>query len=84
MDLPNLIAKHEQRNLSTPQLIKQYLQSSLDIKMHGIPSMPALHSNNLFSALETSNIEKYEILVNEPLHDISKHIIQQELPHNVG
>ena len=34
----------------------------------------------------TSNLKKYEILVNEPLHDISNHIknIQQELPHHVG
>ena len=36
LGLPNLIAEHQQRNLSTPQLTKQYLQSSLDIEMHGI------------------------------------------------
>ena len=36
LDLPNLVAEHQQRNLSTPQLTKQYLQSSLDIEMHGI------------------------------------------------
>ena len=48
--------------------------------------MPALLFNNPFSSLETSNLKKYEILVNEPLHDISNHIknIQQELPHHVG
>ena len=54
--------------------------------MHGIRRMPALLLNNPFSSLETSNLKKYEILVNEPLHDISNHIknIQQELPHHVG
>ena len=54
--------------------------------MHGIRRMPALLLNNPFSSLETSNLKKYEILVNEPLHDISSHIknIQQELPHHVG
>ena len=36
LGLPNLIAEHQQRNLSTPQLTMQYLQSSLDIEMHGI------------------------------------------------
>ena len=36
LGLPNMIAEHQQRNLSTPQLTKQYLQSSLDIEMHGI------------------------------------------------
>ena len=67
-------------------MTKQYLQSLLDIEMHGIRRMPALLLNNPFSSLETSNLKKYEILVNEPLHDISNHIknIQQELPHHVG
>ena len=36
LELPNLIAEHQQRNLTTPQLTKQHLQSSLDIEMHGI------------------------------------------------
>ena len=48
--------------------------------------MPAVLFNNPFSSLQTSNLKKYEILVNEPLHDISDHIknIQQELPHHAG
>ena len=53
LDLPNLTAEHQQRNLSTPQLTKQYLHSSLDIEMHGIQRMPALLFNNPFSSLET-------------------------------
>ena len=86
LDLPNLIAEHQQRNLGTPQLTKQYLRSSLDIEMHGIQRMPAFLFKNPFSCLETSNLIKYEILVNEPLHDISNHIknSQLELPHHVG
>ena len=86
LDLPNLIDEHQQRNLSTPQLMKQHLQSSLDIEMHGIQSMPDLLFNNPLSSLKTSNLTKYEILVNEPLHDISNHMknIQQEVPHHVG
>ena len=86
LDLPNLIAEHQQSNLSTPQLTKQYLQSSLAIKMHGIQRKPALLFNNPFSSLESSNLKKYEILVNKTLRDISKNIknIQQELPHHVG
>ena len=42
LDLPNLIAKHKQRNLTTPQLTKQHLQSSLAIEMHGIQYMPSV------------------------------------------
>ena len=53
--------------------------------MHGIQRMPALLFPKSFAKLEDINLERYEILINEPLHDISNHIknIQQEIPHHV-
>ena len=40
---------------------------------------------NYLQKLEDINLEKYEILIKEPLHDISNHIetIQQEIPYHV-
>ena len=42
--------------------------------MHGIQRMPPLLFPKPFAKLEDINLEKYEILINEPLDDISNHI----------
>ena len=53
--------------------------------MHGIQRMPALLSSPAFAQLDSIYLDKYRILVNEPLHDISNHIknLQHEIPHHV-
>ena len=45
--------------------------------------MPALLSSAAFAQLDSIYLDKYRILVNEPLHDISNHIknLQHEIPH---
>ena len=47
--------------------------------------MPALFFNTPFASPDEINLIRYEILINEPLHDISNHMknIQEELPHHV-
>ena len=78
------------------QLTKRGIKYPLDAKladmkdmladeMHGIQRLPALlfyHPEISFSA---AKLNFYEILNNEPLHDISNHIknIHEELPHLV-
>ena len=41
--------------------------------MLGIQRLPALLSDNALKTLEEVGLEQYEILNNEPLHDISHH-----------
>ena len=47
--------------------------------------MPALLFRKPFAKLEGINLERYEILINEPLHGISNHIknIQREIAYHV-
>ena len=53
--------------------------------MHGIQRMPALLFSAPFAQLDSIYLDKYRILVNEALHDISNHIknLQHEIPHHV-
>ena len=85
LSLPELMDEHQQHKIQSPSLNKQSLQASLDMTMHGIQRMPALLFPKPFAKLEDLNLERYEILINEPLHDISNHIknIQQEIPYHV-
>ena len=85
LDLADLIDEHQQRNIPTKTLTKQYLRTSLNMKMHGIQRMPALFFNTPIASPNEINLSRYEILINEPLHDISNHIknIQEELLHHV-
>ena len=64
---------------------KQELQAKLDMELHGIQRVPALlvHTPNV--ALKNLNLENYEILPAEPLHDVGHHIenVLTELPHHL-
>ena len=61
------------------------LKSKLANEIHGIQRLPALMYNNPSSSLTKNYLRKYEILCNEPLHDISNHIknLYKELPWHV-
>ena len=85
MSLPEIIDERQQRKIQSLSLNKQSLQTSLDMEMHGIQRMPVLLFPKPFAKLADINLDKYEILINEPLHDISNHIknIQQEIPYYV-
>ena len=85
MSLPELTDEHQRHKIETPSLNKQSLQTSFDMEMHGIQRMPDILFPKPFAKLEDINLKKYEILINEPLHDISNHIknMQQEIPYHV-
>ena len=53
--------------------------------MHGIQRLPALWYDCLNHSMEELNLSHYEILSNEPLHDVSNYIktIYQELPSHM-
>ena len=53
--------------------------------MHGIQRLPAVLFNNHALALKDINLENYEILKNEPLHDVSNKIkyLYEEMPNHV-
>ena len=69
---------------STNQKVKD-LQAIFESEMHGIQRLPALLFYNPLTPLSDLNLTDYEILANEPLHDISNHIknIQDEIPYHV-
>ena len=85
LDLPALIDEYQQRNIKTSSPTKQSLQVSLEPKTHGIQQMSAFLFTASFAQLDNRYLDQYEILVNEPLHDISNYIkkLQHEIPHHV-
>ena len=85
MSLPEIIDERQQRKIQSLSLNKQSLQTSLDMEMHGIQGMLVFLFPKSFAKLEDINLDKYEILINEPLHDISNHIknIQQQIRYYV-
>ena len=60
------------------------LKELLEYEMHGIQRLPALMFTKPRYTLEELNLSRYEILSNEPLHDVSNHVknIYSELPHH--
>ena len=62
----------QRRIIFTCQSTTKELQGLLDCEMHGIQELPAVLFNNLALTLKDINMENYEILKNEPLHDVSK------------
>ena len=69
----------------TCQSATKELQGLLDCEMHGIQRLPAVLFNNHALTLKDINLEKYEILKNEPLHDVSNQIknLYEEMPNHV-
>ena len=65
---------------------KQDLQKLLDEEMHGVHRLPALLLTNPQASLKDLNLDKYEILPVEPLHDIGHHIenVLTALPHHLS
>ena len=59
------------------------LQKSLDKILRGVMRVPALLLSNPTQQLTSLNLEKYEIVASEPLHDIKGHVINliTELPN---
>ena len=58
------------------------LRELLVDEMHGIQRLPALMFTKPDASLKDLNLEQYEILNNEPLHDLSNHTknLYEELP----
>ena len=63
---------------------KNDLQSKLEDVIHGIQRVPALIYFNSINDISQLNLQFYEILFTEPLHDILNHIknLYAELPHH--
>ena len=75
-----------ERNVRYPlDSLAPELQRILAHEMHGIQGLPALLFSGPSSSLEDLHLTKYEILNNEPLHDISNHIknMYEEIPYLV-
>ena len=62
---------------------KNDLQAILDRTLRGVTRVPALLLPNPTKSLTSLNLERYEILASEPLHDIKGHILNliTELPY---
>ena len=65
------------------------LRTKLTINMHGIQRLPSLLYDNPSQSLDELQLQAYEILCNEPLHDVSNHIknlfteVIHHLPQNL-
>ena len=61
------------------------LQNILDDTVHGIQRFPTILYGNESVSLADINLQDYEILFTEPLHDISNHIknLYAEIPYHV-
>ncbi|KAK3715334.1 hypothetical protein QZH41_010105 [Actinostola sp. cb2023] len=70
------------RGLEVKNNLKSTMQAELSSEMKGRKRVPALLYFNPKATLESINIEDYEVLTCEPMHDLSGHInnILQELP----
>ena len=66
-------------------LTKRDLMDILSYEMHGIQRLPALWCDYPNHSIEELNLSHYEILPNEPLHDVSNYIknIYLELPSHM-
>ncbi|XP_078621301.1 uncharacterized protein LOC144887775 [Branchiostoma floridae x Branchiostoma japonicum] len=75
-----LLDVHEARDMSSKEL-----SMLLKTELHGIKRPPALLFHCPETSLKSLNLEKYEVLPCEPLHDIAHHIqhIFEELPFHV-
>ncbi|XP_066298089.1 uncharacterized protein [Branchiostoma lanceolatum] len=61
------------------------LQALLKTQLHGVKRPPALLFGSTDTSLEDLNLDRYEVLPCEPLHDVSHQTdnLFQELPHHV-
>ena len=83
---PEVVEELRQRRIKfTCQSTTKELQGLLDCEMHGIQRLPAVLSNNHALTLKDINLENYEILKNEPLHDVSNQIknLSEEMSNHV-
>ena len=64
---------------------KKNLETKLEEIMHGVQRLPALMYYNPHNYIHQINLQTYEILFTEPLHDISNHIenLYIELPYHI-
>ena len=70
------------RGLPTEDLLRPKLQKELREHLGGIQRVPSLLFPNPSATMEDLNLQKYEVIPVEPLHDIKEHIsnITKELP----
>ena len=73
---------HQRAVKFTSTLTKKDLMDILSYEMHGIHRLPALWYDYPNHSMGELNLSHYEILPNEPLHDVSNYIknVYQELP----
>ena len=65
---------------------KNNMHSKLEDVIHGIHRVPVLIYFNSINDISKLNLQPYEIMFTEPLHDILHHIknLHEELPHHTG
>ena len=87
LDRPDLILELHQRskNKFNASTRTKDLQLFLDQTMHGIQRVPAFLFNSPDKKLEDVCLESYELLLCEPLHDLSHHIqnLFEEVPAHI-
>ncbi|CAC5399835.1 unnamed protein product [Mytilus coruscus] len=80
----DLIDELEDRHVNTHTWGKPRLQQELNDILHGISRPPALMTSAPEKSAQQLNLDSYEVMMCEPLHDLSNVIINfiNELPHH--
>lgn len=81
--MDQLRAELEARGCCTRGKLKPALQSELTATLKGVQRVPTLLTLNPTQTLQSLNLEHYEIMDCEPLHDYKGHAFNllQEIPH---
>lgn len=71
------------RGVANLQGLKPELQQQLDDILNSVQRVPALHLLNPVQSLATLNLQHYEVVACESLHDLKGHLsnLLHELPH---
>ena len=74
MSKQELIRECKGRHLPTDGLLKPTLETQLSKEIKGIQRVPALSFPEQDSSMKQLNLEQYEVVPVEPLHDLKEHI----------
>ena len=86
MSKEELVKEYKGCNLPTAGLLKPALEGQLMEEMKGIQRVPALSFPTQTTSINELNLERYEVVPVEPLHDLKEHInnILKELPKHLN
>ena len=74
------------RNILTNETTKKGLENLLNKELKGTQRVPVILIDKPLAEMKEINLEKYEVVSTEPMHDIGGHVsnIFEELPYHIS